>query len=93
MVVLADYAFERERRYGTPGPEEAFFRTDASERISYNVATMRSAWCAGAWAGRPMNGRVPRGVHDLRHRMVVRRIETWHAQGVDVDAKIPALAT
>jgi hypothetical protein len=25
--------------------------------------------------------------------MVVRRIQTWHAQGVNVDARIPALAT
>jgi hypothetical protein len=25
--------------------------------------------------------------------MVVRRIQTWHAQGVDVDANIAALAT
>lgn len=25
--------------------------------------------------------------------MVVRRIQAWHAQGADVDAKIPALAT
>jgi hypothetical protein len=25
--------------------------------------------------------------------MVVRRIQSWHAEGVDVDAKIPALAT
>ncbi len=25
--------------------------------------------------------------------MVVRRIQTWHADGVDVDAKIAALAT
>lgn len=32
-------------------------------------------------------------MHDLRHRMVVRRIETWHAQGVDVDRKIAVLAT
>jgi integrase len=32
-------------------------------------------------------------VHDLRHRMVVRRIQSWHAQGVDVDSKIPLLAT
>lgn len=36
--------------------------------------------------------RTPR-VHDLRHRMVVRRIQAWHAQGADVDAKIAALAT
>ncbi len=25
--------------------------------------------------------------------MVVQRILTWHAEGVDVDARIPALAT
>jgi hypothetical protein len=25
--------------------------------------------------------------------MVVRRIQIWHAEGADVDAKIPALAT
>ena len=40
-------------------------------------------------AGRP---RTPR-VHDLRHRMVVRRIQAWHDQGADVDAKIAVLAT
>ena len=36
--------------------------------------------------------RTPR-VHDLRHRMVVRRIQAWHARGADVDAKIAVLAT
>ena len=36
--------------------------------------------------------RMPR-VHDLRHRMVVRRIQAWHAHGADVDAKIAVLAT
>jgi integrase len=93
VAALADYVSERERRHGTPGPDEAFFRTEASERISYNVAhhafslvRRRLGWTAD---GRT---RAPR-VHDLRHRMVVRRIESWHAQGVDVDAKIPALAT
>lgn len=93
VAALAEYASERERRHGTADPDDAFFRTDASERISYNVAhhafsvvRRRLGWKA---EGRT---RTPR-VHDLRHRMVVRRIETWHAQGVDVDAKIPVLAT
>jgi integrase/recombinase XerD len=36
--------------------------------------------------------RAPR-IHDLRHRMVVRRIQSWHAQGVDVDRQIAVLAT
>ena len=93
VAALADYACERARRHGTPGPDDAFFRTDSSERISYNTAhhafsvvRRRLGWTA---AGRT---RVPR-IHDLRHRMVVRRIEAWHAQGVNVDAKIPVLAT
>lgn len=90
---LRDFACERERRHGPAEPEDAFFRTDISERLSYNTAyhafsllRRRLGWDA---TGRT---RAPR-VHDLRHRMVVRRIQTWHAQGVDVDAKIAALAT
>jgi integrase len=93
VAALADYAAERERHCGAPGSGDVFFRTEASEQISYSVAhhafcvvRRRLGWTAD---GRT---RAPR-VHDLRHRMVVRRIEAWHAQGVDVDAKIPVLAT
>lgn len=93
VTALEAYASERERRHGRPGAEEVFFRTDYSERISYNTAhhafsvlRRRLGWTA---VGRT---RVPR-MHDLRHRMVVRRIQAWHAEGVDVDAKIAALAT
>lgn len=90
---LGDYATERTRRYGPPGDGEAFFRTDRSDRVSYNAASStfvvlrrQLGWTA---AGRT---RAPR-VHDLRHRMVVRRIQAWHADGVDVDRKIAVLAT
>jgi integrase len=93
LAPLGDYAADRSRRFGPPAGGEAFFRTDRSDRISYNAANhaftvlrRELGWTA---TGRT---RAPR-VHDLRHRMVVRRIQTWHAQGVDVDAKIPALAT
>ncbi len=93
LVPLGDYAAERTRFFGVPASTDAFFRTEASERISYNTAhhafrltRRRLGWDA---TGRT---RAPR-VHDLRHRMVVRRIQTWHAEGVDVDARITALAT
>jgi integrase len=93
LTPLRDYAAERERRYGPPGDGAAFFRTDRSDRVSYNAANStfivlrrQLGWIA---AGRT---RVPR-VHDLRHRMVVRRIQAWHAHGVDVDRKIAVLAT
>jgi integrase/recombinase XerD len=62
-------------------------------RVSYNAANStfivlrrQLGWTA---AGRT---RAPR-VHDLRHRMVVRRIQAWHADNVDVDRKIAVLAT
>jgi len=90
---LRGYAEDRARRFGRPRGDAAFFRTDRSDRISYNAANhafrllrRQLGWTA---AGRT---RAPR-VHDLRHRMVVRRIQSWHAQGVDVDCKIPMLAT
>jgi integrase/recombinase XerD len=93
LAPLRDYAADRSRRFGRPGEDEAFFRTDRSDRISYRAANhaftvlrRQLGWTA---AGRT---RAPR-VHDLRHRMVVRRIQAWHAQRVNVDHKIPALAT
>ena len=93
LTPLRDYAADRSRRFGWPGDGAAFFRTDRSDRVSYNAANStfivlrrQLGWTA---AGRT---RAPR-VHDLRHRMVVRRIQAWHAQGADVDHKIPALAT
>jgi integrase len=93
VTLLGGYATERQQRYGHPSKDAAFFRTDRSIRVSYNAAnqtftTLRRqlGWTA---AGRTQAPRV----HDLRHRMVVRRIQTWHAEGVNVDSKISVLAT
>jgi integrase/recombinase XerD len=93
LMPLNEYAAQRARMLGQPSSSDAFFRTEASEQISCNTARhafrllrRRLGWDA---TGRT---RAPR-VHDLRHRMVVRRIQAWHAEGVDVDAAIPALAT
>lgn len=93
VPALADYATERRRHYGPPGKGAAFFRTDRSDQIDYNTAhhtfsmlRQQLGWTA---TGRT---RAPR-IHDLRHRMVVQRIATWHVQSVDVDANIAVLAT
>lgn len=90
---LQGYADQRRHRYGPPGDDAMFFRTDYSDRVSYTAAHQtfvalrrQLGWTAD---GRT---RAPR-VHDLRHQMVVRRIQSWHAEGVDVDAKIASLAT
>jgi integrase/recombinase XerD len=90
---LADYATQRRRRYGPAAKDAAFFRTDRSDQISdsaahhtFSVLRRQLGWTA---TGRT---RAPR-IHDLRHTMVVRRIQTWHAEGVNVDANIAVLAT
>lgn len=90
---LRDYVARRDRYPATPGSGDAFFRTDRGERLSYDavsytfgVLRRQLGWTA---QGRT---RAPR-IHDLRHRMVVRRIQDWHLEGVDVDSKIAVLAT
>jgi len=89
---LADYAARR-RRYGPPNREAAFFRTDRGDQISYQAAhhtfSVLRRQLGWTTTGRT---RAPR-IHDLRHRMVVRRIQDWHADDVDVDANIAVLAT
>lgn len=90
---LAEYTAEREQRYGPPDAGEAFFRTDRSNQISDSAAhhafSMLRRQLGWTSTGRT---RKPR-IHDLRHRMVVRRIQTWHAAGVNVDTNIAVLAT
>lgn len=93
LTPLSDYSAERTRRFGLPNGTDAFFRTEVTEQIRYHSAHHAFSMCRRrlGWdaTGRT---RAPR-IHDLRHRMVVRRIQTWHGEGVDVDARISALAT
>lgn len=93
LAPLRAYVSGRIHRFGWPGADEAFFRTDYSNRISYNAAnsTFTNLRCQLGWTASGRT-RAPR-VHDLRHRMVVRRIQSWNAQGADVDAKMAVLAT
>lgn len=92
LTPLRAYAEHRNRHYSR-GADAAFFRTDASAQISYNTAHHAFSQVRRE-LGWTTNGRTrqPR-IHDLRHTMVVRRIQTWHAEGVDVDARLPLLAT
>ena len=89
---LAAYASECQRSGATAG-SDAFFRTERHDRLTYQA--VRSTFTALrrqlGWSSQGRT-RLPR-LHDLRHRMVVKRVLLWHAEGVDVDAKIAVLAT
>lgn len=90
---LSEYAADRASRFGTPAGSDMFFRTDASDKISDRAAnsTFTNLRTQLGWTSEG-RARLPR-VHDLRHSMVVRRIQQWHAEGADVNARLPVLAT
>lgn len=93
LAPLRDYAARRDA-YGSPSAGGgAFFRTERSERLSYSAVsnTFKRIRRQLGWTAQGRT-RAPR-IHDLRHRMVVRRIQAWHAEGSDVDGKIAVLAT
>lgn len=78
---------------GSSMGSDAFFRSDRCDHLTYAAVryTFRYLRERLGWTAR---GRVraPR-IHDLRHRMVVRRVLVWHTEGIDVDAHMAALAT
>lgn len=70
----------------------AFFRSLRGTR--YTRHTLEGALCR---LGRENGLREPTGpgpnFHRLRHRFAVQRLVAWYENGVDVQAKLPALAT
>lgn len=89
---LRAYA-ERCEASGSLMGSDAFFRSDRCDHLTYGAVrgTFSHLRERLGWTAR---GRVraPR-IHDLRHRMVVRRVLLWHTEGVDVDVNMAALAT
>ena len=89
---LRSYALRRDGFGATLG-SDAFFRTDRCDQLTYEAVsgTFERLRRQLGWTGQGRT-RSPR-LHDLRHRMVVKRILLWHAEGVNVDAKMAVLAT
>jgi integrase len=88
---LTAYAVARDRtlpRCDSP----AFFLSLRGQRLS------QSGFCvafhqARARAGLDTHAPRPLRPHDLRHRFAVTRLIAWHRDGVNVQARLPALAT
>jgi integrase len=91
LAVLRSYAKARDRAY-PKATSPGFFLSLRGGRLS--ASGFHGAFHAiRAKAG--LNGGLPRRVrpHDLRHRFAVTRLVTWHRQHVDVQARLPLLAT
>jgi integrase len=88
---LRRYADARDKAYPR-SHSPAFFLNLRAGRLC------KSGFYAGFHQARirtGLNVGVPRGVrpHDLRHRFVVTRLVAWHRERIDVQARLPALAT
>lgn len=62
---------------------------------SYSVGTVGAIGCQllRTCGLKPAGGRGGARLHDLRHAFAVHRLTRWYAEGADVQARLPALAT
>jgi integrase len=81
------------RRLGERSPDDAFFCT--SKGMPYTVCALREAFYqARARAKINCSGKSDRfRMHDLRHNAAVLRMLLWYEEGVDLEARLPILAT
>ncbi len=89
--MLADYAAERDEAF--PQSESpAFSLSLRGTRLSPS-GFGRAFREACVTAGLDTSGTRPLRPHELRHRFAVTRLVTWHREGIDVQARLPLLAT
>jgi integrase len=89
--VLRSYAAVRDTAF-PDAPCPAFFLHLWGRRFSRHTLQM-AFWELTRRTGlRSGRGRGP-SFHDLRHTFAVRRLVVWYRAGLDVQAKLPALAT
>ncbi|MGI9285028.1 MAG: tyrosine-type recombinase/integrase [Pseudomonadales bacterium] len=88
---LVDYAGKRDVAFPQPRAP-AFFLNLRGGRLSSSglyraFHEVRTAAGFDARATRPLRP------HDLRHRFAVTRLVIWHQEGIDVQSRLPLLAT
>lgn len=91
LEALARYALQRDEL--CPDPRDASFFVSLRRTRLYPCAVQatfrRLCQNAGVGANAPFAPRL----HDLRHTMAVRTLVGWYRDGVDVQSRLPALAT
>ncbi len=80
------------QRFGVVLPQAPLFPNPRGDR--YSISTLRDAFRQTlAIAGIECTSHNRMRLHDLRHSFAVLRLLLWCEQGVDLDAKLPLLAT
>jgi len=88
---LQRYTQKRAAR-GVPADQPAFFVSHHLKRLSYSTINNVFQTLRRKVNLRSTTSRKPR-IHDLRHTFAVRRVQEWYEVGVDVQTKLPLLAT
>jgi integrase len=94
LAALREYLLARQRAGASSSPESGVFwnerRRAPYSRGAVRIMMMQALRYAGLKAARGKTG--PR-VHDLRHTMVAHRMRDWYREGLDVQSRLPYLAT
>lgn len=91
-AALARYAGRRDQLWPRP-VTPAFFLSGAGTRLNHhNVSTTFAGLLGAAGITAPPGRRRPRP-YDLRHSFAVATLISWHADGADVQSRLPALST
>jgi integrase/recombinase XerD len=91
---LSRYLYQRHRLKLPMTPQSFLLWSGRRFPEVYAAQSLRAAWqqlCVSATV-LDANGHPPR-LHDLRHSFAVNSLQRWYAQGLDVQAKLPHLAT
>ncbi|MGH3693969.1 MAG: tyrosine-type recombinase/integrase [Pseudonocardiaceae bacterium] len=91
-AALATYAARRDQLY--PGPATcSFFLSGGGTRLNHtNTSTTFAGLLHDAGITTPPGWRRPR-LYDLRHSFAVATLINWHADGADVQSRLPVLST
>jgi integrase len=92
MRALAAYGQRRDRLCPRPACEAFFISTAGTRLHAANVRRVFSR-LVRAVDLKPRSARCRPRLHDLRHRFAVNTLLDWHRAGVDVQARLPWLAT
>jgi len=92
LDALHNYATTRDRLCPRP-KAPAFFVSTAGTRLFYSNAHFEFQKLAGRAGLMARSPRCRPRPHDLRHTFAVRTLMDWYRDGVDVQARMPALST
>lgn len=93
-MTLETYRKAREALPKPAGSRSAFFAARRGNAISLQqLEKVFGRLRQHAGVRRPETDRWQPRLHDLRHTMAVHRVIAWYREGVDVEARLPLLAT